>query len=258
MDVAYEISQKAVLINEVALLSNELSRPVSSKDLIARWGKYPDRRPILSQAIGQLLIKAARPNKGGYPVLYQVGIIGNLAFYAADQSSRWHPAFRQHEIALKARQHARWGIPEQAIFLLGIEDDSLAKNALSGFIAEWAPIAADKTLSLPNRIHDLLEAARTENPGNFQGRCPTLISRKDAIALIAAEMEARNPFCSGSANYNRHLANLAWPMTSLFTQNGYWDVQVRDYCASKWPTDEDFLSSRARWLCGAYGSPSSF
>ena len=256
MHTDYAVSQKAVLIEEVTLLSKELQRPVCSKDLLERWQEKPDRRPLLAQAPGQLLIKAARPSMSGNPVLYRVGVIGNLVFYAADSSPRWQKALRKHEIFLRASVHAKWGIPEQAAFLLGTEFEASARNALAGFIAEWGPIAAARTISLPNRIHELLETARSENPGDFRGQCPQLISRGEAMGLILDELGKRKPFPSIDVNWNRYLSALHWPLSSLFTQTGYWEAQVRLYCAARWPIEEDPIAERARWLCGVYGTPS--
>jgi hypothetical protein len=253
MDVAYSESQKAVLIEEVSLLCRVLGRPVCSKDLLDRWREKPDRRPLLAQAPGQLLIKATRPCKFGHPVLFRVGVIGNLVFYAADQSPRWAEALRRHEIELRAKVHARWGIPEQAVFLLGTEFEASARNALAGFVAEWGPIAADKSIVLPERLHELLETARSENPGEFRGQCPELIGRGEAMGVILDELAVRSPFPSIDINWNRYLAALRWPMSSLFTQAGFWEEQVRLYCAARWPIEEDPMESKARWLCGVYG-----
>ena len=249
----YTISQKALLIAEVELLSRELLRPVSSKDLLQRWKEKPERRPLLAQRVGQLLLKACRPNRRENPILFQVGVIGNLAFYAADQDPEWIKAFQRHEIVLRAQTHARWAVPEHAVFLLGTEHDALAKNALAGFVAEWAPVAEDRSVVLPKRIYGLLETARKESPGNFEGKCPELVSRAEAEAILLEEIAARNPFFEGSTSPHRYLSLLRWPMSSLFSQAGYWEEQVRLYCAARWPVEEDPMEAKARWLCDAYG-----
>lgn len=253
MYAEYIGSQKEILIGEVGILSQQLGRPVCSKDLLERWRDKPEQRPLLSQSVGQLLLKASRPNRRGNPILFQIGVIGYLAYYAADDSPRWFAALRQHEIVLRAKIHSQWAIPEQAAFLLCTEFDASARNALAGFVAEWGPIAADKSIVLPDRLHELLETARRESPGEFRGKCPELIGREEAKAVIAEELEARNPFFTGDVNWKRHLATLCWPMSSLFTNSGYWEQQVRLYCAARWPVEEDPMEAKARWLCGIYG-----
>jgi hypothetical protein len=253
MYAEYIGSQKEVLIEEVGFLTKKLGRPVCSKDLLERWRAMPEKRPLLSQAVGQLLLKASRPNRRGYPTLFQIGVIGYLAYYAADNSPGWISSLRQHEIVLSATAHVRWGIPEQAAFLLGTEFDASARNALAGFIAEWGPIAGNCSVTLPDRLLELLEIARRESPGSFSGQCPELIGREEARVVIAEELKIRNPFFAGDVNWKRHLATLCWPMSSLFTQTGYCENQVRLYCAARWPVEEDPMEAKALWLCGVYG-----
>ena len=252
----YIISQKALLIEEVELLSRELLRPVSSKDLLQRWKQKPEWRPLLAQRVGQLLLKACRPNRRENPILFQVGVIGNLAFYAADQDPEWIKAFQRHEIVLRAQTHARWAVPEHAVFLLGTEHDALAKNALAGFVAEWAPVAEDKSVVLPKRIHELLETSQKDSPGKFDGKCPELVSRDEAEEILVEEMAARTPFFEGTTSPHRYWSLLRWPMSSLFKETGYWEAQVRQFCAARWPAEEDTMMARARWLCGVYGKMS--
>ena len=249
----YTISQKALLIEEVEILSRELLRPVSSKDLQQRWKEKPERRPLLAQRMGQLLLKACRPNRKENPILFQVGVIGNLAFYAVDQHPAWRRALQRYALVQRAEIHARWAIPEHAVFLLGTEHDSLAKNALTGFVAEWAPVAEDKSVVLPKRIHELLETALKESLGRFTGKCPELVSREKAQSILVEEMGARNPFFEGTTSPHRYLSLLRWPMSSLFKETGYWEAQVRQFCAARWPTEEDTMMARARWLCWVYG-----
>ncbi len=255
MIIPYAESQKSRLVDEVRLLSLELGRPVSSRDLLLRWKEFPERRPLLTQCVGQLLIKASRPVKRNNPTLLQFGLIGNLAFYATTDSPRCRTAFRHHEIDVRARIHARWSIPEHAVYLLETEHESLARNALSGFTAEWEPIAADKSIVLPDRIHDLLEIAHKEAPGVFSGNCPNLIGRAEATDILRAKMRSRDPLFCESANINRYLSRLAWPMTPLFTERGFWEFQLRQYVLAKWPlSDSDPLTDMASFLVAIYGT----
>lgn len=250
----YTTSQKAVLIEEVRLLSRKLGRPVCSKDLLKHWEEKPERRPLLTQPVGQLLIKASR-RRGKNPLLHKCGIIGNVGFYAADEHPAWSAAFRRHEIVLRAQVHARWAVPEHAVFLLGTEHEALAMNALAGFVEEWAKVAEDRSIVLPKRMHDLLETSRKESPGRFSGKCPELVSRERAEEILVEEMADRNPFFEDSTSLHRHLSILRWPLSSLFSQTGYWEEQVRLYCSARWPLDDDDpMVARARWLCGVYGN----
>jgi len=254
MIIAYEDSQKARLVAEVDALCRQLGRPVSAKDLAARWRSLPDRRPILLQGVGQLLLKASRPVKGDSPILRQVGMIGNLGFYAADEDPAWAESFRRHEIAVRAARHVKWAIPEHALYLLGTEHDALAKNALAGFVAEWSAPVADTTIALPPRLHDLLDVAKQHAPGEFCGHCPELVSRGEASDILASQI-ARTAGLDDTGNLNRHLARLSWPMCSLFSGVGFWEFQVRQYCHARWPDDTtDPIQSMAAFRAAAYGN----
>lgn len=252
MIIPYSESQKALLVEEVGLLSQELNRPVSSKDLLARWALLPERRPALLQLPGQILLKAARPLSGSNPVLYQVGLIGNLAFYADDDSPHWRERFRLHALHCRALRHVKWNIPMQAQFLLGTEHEPLARNALAGFVAEWEK---DKdSEALPNAFATLWETAISNITHSFRRKCPTLAPRREAALMILEEVKRRNPFSEGGFNINRHLARMAWPQSPLFSEEGYWPAQIEHYCASMWPEDaDDPLVSKALWNCKVYG-----
>lgn len=252
MIIPYSESQKALLVEEVGQLSLELNRPVSSKDLLARWEAHPESRPALLQSPGQLLLKAARPLKGDNPVLSQVGIIGNLAFYADDDSPHWRERFRLHELRCRALRHVQWNIPTQALFLLSTNHENLALNALAGFLAEWGK---DKdSEALPDDFATLWEVAVANVTHPFCGRCPVLVPRKAAARMILDEVERRHPFFEGGLNINRHLARMVWPQSPLFSEEGYWLAQIEHYCTSMWPDDtDDPMIAKAVWLCKVYG-----
>ena len=254
MIIPYSESQKALLVEEVGHLSLELNRPVSSKDLLARWEAHPESRPALLQSPGQLLLKAARPLKGDNPVLSQVGIIGNLAFYAEDDSPHWRERFRLHELRSRALRHVKWNIPTQALFLLGTEHENLARNALAGFVAEWETDKDSETI--PETFAPIWEIGISNAVCSFVPRCPILAPREAAATIVLNEVERRQPFFEGGLNINRHLVRLAWPLSTLFQLRGFWPDQVRHYCAFLWPEeDEDPLTEKALWLCGVYGEP---
>jgi|GEM_PF-2315308 len=255
MAVDYSSTQKALLVEEVAALCKILGRPICSNDLLARWRENPERRPLLTQGVGQLLLKATRPCKQVRPILFQVGLLGKFGFYAPNQHPEWKHAFRQHAVEHWSAIHLKWEIPNQAVSLLGTEHESVGRNALAGFLEEYERVADDSSVLLPEQIHELLATARRQSPGKFNGRCPNLISRKDAQVILTQEMEIRDPFFSGSPSTHRYLAELHWPLTPLFSKSGFWDEQIRLFCAARWPLDEDPLVAKARWLCGAYGLP---
>lgn len=250
----YETTQKAILVEEVATLCRLLNRPVSSKDLTKRWKELPGNRPLFIQRTGQNLIKAARAVNGDNPVLHKIGVIGNLAFYADEDSPYWRERFFLHEIAVRAKMHVTWGIPHQAAFLLGTEHDDIARNALWGFLVEWS--VAKHEAVVPDGLRELVQVAEQYIASRFIPKCPTLVSRAEAAALILSEIERRNPFFEGALNINRHLARLCWPQSTLFKEQGFWPDQVRHYCAALWPSeDDDPLIEKAVWLCGIYGEP---
>lgn len=253
----YPLTQKKRLVEEVEALTNELGRPVCSKDLVARWKSHPEKRPSLVQSAGQLLIKASRPVSGDNPVLICLGLIGNLAFYAADDDPRWAVAFRLHEVRLRIKDHAKWAVPQQAIYLMGTAQEDLARNALAGFVADWKPLLNEPTiaeLAAATTLPGLLKLAMKEVPGNFAGRQPNMVSREAVSAIMEEETRRRNPFCG--VNLQRHLATLAWHMTRLFHETGYWSQQATFYCAARWPEDhEDSMLGRAAWICSIYGTP---
>lgn len=250
------VSQKARLVEEVARLCNALGRPVSSRDLAKVWASDPERRPLLLQRPGQILIKAIRPCESS-PGIRKVGLIGNLAFYAADSDPKWDRAFHLHSVRLRMKQHVKWGVPQQALYLLGTEHESVARNALSGFMAEWDACMDDADVlatAVKTGFVKMLELARSQDPAPFTWKCPPLSTAAAAAKIIRAACAAYREDDSIRLNVNRHLARLSWPKVSLFRQRGFCLEQVNAYCHAQWPLgDHDPIEQRALSICMFYG-----
>ena len=254
------LSQKSRLVSEVERLCAELKRPVSSRDLAKCWTKEPDRRPLLLQRPGQILIKAARSCENS-TVIRKVGVIGNLAFYAPNSDPFWDEAFRLHGIRLRMKQHCKWGVPQQAIYLFGTEHDRYAENALAGFVAEWEPLVADSCvlkISIETGFVKMLDLAQKQTPMAFTGVCPKLHGSMRAEKLVRAACAAYRGDDAKHLNVNRHLARLSWPKTSVFQNSGFWLEQVSAYCRAQWPAgDHDPTEQRALFICMFYGLPAN-
>jgi len=252
-------SQKFRLLEEVGQLCESLGRPVSSKDLAAFWQREPDRRPLLLQRVGQLLIKASRVWKSPVPRLHRIGVLGNLGFYALDDSRKWHDALRLHKTRLALRRQCRMMMPFHAVYLIDTEHDGLARNAMRGFLLEFAEAAEDDAFRdwlERTRWPDMVRLAQTYAAGSFTGVPPTdFISRGKAAAMLRREYGRRYPFgVAPHLSVGRHLVRLAWPQSGLFKQGGYSRAQVEAYCSARWPLEEDDPNlSRAVFLCMAYG-----
>ena len=91
-------NESAEIRADVYRLCKRLGRPVSSKDLLRHYRSRPDSRPLVMQRLGQDAVKLSRrPGRTDMP-LARIGVIGNLAFYAPQNSKIWRSAFRAHEI----------------------------------------------------------------------------------------------------------------------------------------------------------------
>jgi len=256
-------SQKLRLLAEVEFLSEKLARPVSSRDLAALWHREPDRRPLLLQRIGQQLFKAARIRKTPTPRLHRIGILGNLAFYAVDDSPKWRDALSRHGTLVTLRRQARLQMPFHAVPLIGTPHDALARNALRGFLNEFEATVQSpgfKDFVEQTCWPEMIQAAREGAADSFAAIPPgDFVSRKMAASILGREYGKRYPFGVASRlSVGRHLVRLAWPQSALFKEKGYSRAQIVAYCASRWPLEQDdLLLSRAVFLCLAYGVPTA-
>jgi len=250
------LSEKVRLVAEVERLCAELKRPVSSRDLAKSWAKVPDRRPLLLQRPGQLLIKAARPFEGS-AYLCKIGVVGNLAFYAIDSSPQWSEALRLHSIRLRMKQHCKWGVPQQAAYLFGTKYEAYATNALAGYRAEWDSLdASAQRIAIETGFVKMLDIARTQGPAKFSGKCPPLSVAKKAETILRGHCKSQRETDAAHLSANRHLARLSWPKIPLFSKRGFWMDQVTAYSRSRWPGDcDDPIEQRALFICMFYGIP---
>lgn len=250
------------LVDDVEYLSAKLGRPVCSKDLAEYYREFPGERPDMLQALGQQLIKATYERRRRSPTLSQIGIIGNCAYYAPDLSPGWLEGLRLHGLSLKIARQITLSLPTAAQALLRGEHGELARSALRGFIDEYAPISQEASLAQWRKLSSLkrlLKTAGKHASAHFTGReMDDLIGRQEAREVIRAEYSRRNPdFVPDGHNYNRHLAILKWPQTSLFPERTaltYSMGQVLAYCAARWPQSvEERIVNGGLWRCLAYG-----
>jgi len=252
-------AEKLVLIEQVTSLCRKFDRPVSSKDLLQLWKQEPSTRPALLQAPGQLLIKAARDRPEGWGQIYRIGLIGNLCFYAPEETNHWKDMFDRHLKLSRLRVAQRRRVPDWALTLIDGHYMSLAQNSLAGWLHEYTPLLRDHSLSswlsdsdLPRQVEIATEfASKTFIP------CPPsgMIARNLAQSLLLALHRKRTlPLDPGRLSVNRHLAKLKWPRSGLFTQTGFSSQELHLYARSKWPYEnENPLEARAVLECLAYG-----
>lgn len=259
----YVSAQKRRLLAEVERLCVMLDRPVCSKDLARAFCAEPDRQPILRQALGQVLIKAARPVLAPARSLHRVGILGNVAFYAPDEDPAWSVKLQQHFVCLQVSRAEKEQLPARASALFGTPFEGIARNALAGFMQEWSMLkgaAAPDRVSL-EKLDRLLRHAAVEASPKFVACVPfDLVRREQAASMLRREYATRNHAVAAERqNVNRHLARLKWPQSQLFQQTpaGEFSVlQVRCYAAERWPQSiglvEQFgsLSLCLRYGCG--------
>ncbi len=250
-------SEKSQLLREVRVLAEHLKRPVSSRDLAQRWKKFPVSRPLLCQAPGQLLIKASREFNGCERV-FRVGIYNNLVFYAPDEDPAWQKAFDLHTIQERMRQHVRRGIPQQALYLVGTNQERYGLNAIAGFLKEWGPVMDTEEvqqIAIETGFIKMMDLARSETVPPWVGRIPKLTNRAKAARIILCAVADTRDGDAKHFNVNRHLAEVAWPQTPLFTEKGYWLAQVAAYVDWKWSSDDsDPFEARALYLSMIYGA----
>ena len=249
---------KAHLLQEVRFLAEKLKRPVSSRDLAAHWRAFPDSRPLLLQAPGQLLIKASRECETGERV-HRIGLYGNLAFYAPDEDSFWQRAFDLYTIRERMRRHVRWGIPQHALYLVGTDQERYGLNAIAGFLEEWGPVMEineAQQIAIETGFIKMMDLARSETVPPWAGRIPKLTNRAKVARIILCAVADTRDGDSKHFNVNRHLAEVAWPQTPVFTEKGYWLAQVAAYVDWKWPPDDfDPFEARALYFSMYYGVP---
>lgn len=253
--------EKFSLMDQVRQLSGSLNRPVCSKDLIEHWKTHPDIRPALLQAPGQLLAKCARPKRWGR--IHNIGIIGNLAYYAPDMDPHWFERLEVHQAATTLKTAARLRVPDYAADILE-DHEELALNALRGWVKEICPLTRIDELqshvqatALP-RMMEMATSVVGPRP-KFTGNPPVdLIDSTRAAVILRREYEHRTVFGDAAfLSINKHLARINWPRTSLFAKvSGHSHEEIMHYVIARWPQDDDDpWRSKAVFSCMAYGRP---
>lgn len=253
------ISECRKLAEQVSTLSMELGRPVSSKDLLACYRRYPDRRPLLLQAVGQLLCKAAQRKGVLAEPIHRIGLHGNLAYYAPEPGMYWSDAFRIFVVQERARWALKLSIPNYASALIGSD---FARNAAQGFLDEWEPkmpLLISSKWRFASIFGHTLGAARLLGSGGFIAKVPLdLCDRSGARLCLLEEIRNRRPDSSAErTNLNRHLVLLKWPQAEMFARHrpSFRKRQIRHYCGMKWPNSENDLErAGAIYRCLAYGT----
>jgi hypothetical protein len=238
-----ESTQFTRLLADVVMLCGKLRRPVSSKDLLRYYRRFPESRPLLLQRLGQVLIKLARVRSGSSSARIQkIGIIGNLAFYAPDNSEAMRSSFGLYSTQVALAEQCRFRLPDYAVRLIGTRFEGMARNALAGFVEEWSPAVAQckgcSSVTL-DEMPGLLATANNYATSKFIEVLPeNLITRAEAACILREEYQRRSLGTETfSMNVGRHLVHLSWPQSRLFPPlpNLFWADQVKAYCASRWP-----------------------
>lgn len=257
------ITEKRKLVESVAALSTELRRPVSSKDLMEFWRSTPSLQPLLIQRPGQLLIKAARACPDGWGEITRIGIIGNLAYYAAEPGEMWRQALLLHRLRLGLMAEWRRSMPSLARNLLFSHFEPLARNALAGWYDEWAkPMLSSPVLcaELSAHLDPLIEIASEYRSKYFHPKAlPEPISREVAEDLLRLEYANRQEWVDASRlSPNKHLVRLKHPRSSLVKTTGYRGLEILLYCQARWTrVDEDALQASSLYSVLAYGCHAS-
>lgn len=246
---------------DVGKLCQELRRPISSKDLLCYYKRNPEIRPLLFQALGQLLFKLARPKTEHSARIFRIGIIGNLAFYAPSMGEEWKTAFSIYAAQVAITQQCRFRLPAHASQLIATRFEHMARNALAGFLEEWCPVVEvcrGSHLPILDDMDELLSTARQHAAPRFCRIPPgSLVDRDTAAEILRAEYGRRTPLSNSEAmNVDRHLVHLKWPQSRLFCSSGdtFWADQVSVYCASRWPvTPAEHELARGLSLAMIYG-----
>jgi hypothetical protein len=239
----YANTQKQRLLAEVRRLCGVLDRPVCSKDLARAFNANPERQPIFLQSLGQVLIKAARPVPQPALFLHRVGKFGNLAFYAPDSDSSWSRKFDSHVLKLNVARAVQEQFPARASVLCQTAFESLARNAISGFLREWESAHIRERLSDPAllfKFEIMLGQAKKFAAAEFYKRSPSdFVDRAAAADFLREEFAARSTDVTPERhNVNRHLSILKWPQSVLFAGDHvgqFSTLQLRCYAAARWP-----------------------
>ena len=209
------------LVEAVRKLSCLLLRPVSGRDLELHFRSHPKQRPLLLQTLGQQLLKTARPFTGVERV-FQVGIIGNRAYYVADEDPSWGIKLACFEAETRLRQAIKDDLLSKVRVLFGGPQEGLARNALAGWGREMAQLRAGACdPGLRRTAETMIGAALKLATPSFDGKAPEdLMTRAETVCLLERELNRRAAYRleAGGVNWNRLVTAWTWPQSRLFTR----------------------------------------
>ncbi|MFZ5807634.1 MAG: hypothetical protein ACOY3I_10575 [Verrucomicrobiota bacterium] len=216
------------------------------------------RQPLLRQRLGQQLIKAAYPRLQPVSFLYQVGIIGNLAFYATTPEKKWDKKLEQYFLELEIQKELHLHTVDHAIGLFGTAYEKMARNALAGFVKQWSFVSKLKQTEEIAKLKRMLKEAKLHVAKTFKLQAPQkLISRQDAERFLRREAEKRlGKFRASHINYSRYLAPWSWPQVNLFQKSSellYSPQQLQWIAQKTWPTIDDPFLPESLLVCSRYG-----
>lgn len=251
--------EKMKLVHAVEALSKELNRPVCSKDLKAYFFQNPEKTPILRQFLSQQLLKATRQWSPSVPILFQIGMIENRAYYAALNDPKWGRKLKHYSLSCSIQRELKLNMVAHAITLLGTSYEKFVRNALAGWIQEWKPMIKYASLEEREILEEMIEEARTYAPLKFIRRTPhRLLNRTQAMDFLKKETINRvGKFRTSHINHTRYLAPWCWPQSRLFPRSTkllYAPEQLRLIVQKVWPTyEEDPYLGEAILVCSRYG-----
>jgi len=238
-------SENRKLYDLVSALAHELKRPVSSMDLNRHLAIHPETRPVLTQRLGQLLLKAARPAKTGIPRIRPVGLYSYHAYYAPDSSQIWDARFDEFKNYEDLISFHQLRFPERVRYLLNGPHDALARHSLAGWLAE-AELLMGRCPTHPVNVALIQQRdqVRLLAALSFAIVIPCdLLPRSTALSLlqrsIAVHAAHRLPF---KINHSRYLSTLKWPQSHLYPTLRalkYSRPQLQAFLVSRWPQDHE-------------------
>jgi hypothetical protein len=240
-----KISQNHKLCGLVMALAMELNRPVCSADLERHFEIEPENRPLLTQRLGQLLLKAALPAQTDVPRIRQVGLHGYRAYYAPDASRIWDDRFAQFRNEEELILFHRLCFFENVRYLLGGSHDALARHSLAGWIVEADYLMGRcPTHPLSTTLVQQCDQTRHLAAPSFTRVIPCdLLIRSAALSLIQSFIQERAAHRLGfKINYCRYLTDLKWPQSHLYPPLQvlkYSARQLQAFLVSRWPMDHE-------------------
>ncbi len=197
--------------------------------------------PVLTQRLGQLLLKAARPAKTGVPRLRQIGLHGNHAYYAPDSSQAWETCFADYRNQEELVLFHQLRFLERVRYLIGGPHDELARHSIAGWIAEADFLMGRcPTHPLGSILIEQRNRVRHMAAASFTRFTPSdLVPRSVALSLLQRSIFGSAAHRQGfQINYSRYLSALRWPQSHLYPSLQvlkYSHRQLQAFIGSRWP-----------------------